>query len=98
DLKVRLSVHDPAHPEKYLGDEARWRVAEDMLKEIIDEKGVEALPGIGEAAFYGPKLDFMAHDSLGRQWQVATIQLDMNMPERFDLTCTNEEGKEERIV
>ncbi len=98
ELKVRLSVHDPAHPDKYLGDEARWTMAEDMLRDIIKEKGVEALDGLGEAAFYGPKLDFMANDSLGRQWQVATIQLDMNMPERFDLSCVNEEGKDERIV
>ena len=56
------------------------------------------MDGIGEAAFYGPKLDFLADDSLGRQWQVATIQLDMNMPERFDLTCVNEKGEHERIV
>ncbi len=97
-LSVRLSTHDPEHPEKYLGDTARWETAEDMLREIIDEKGVTALPGIGEAAFYGPKLDFMANDSLGRQWQVATIQLDMNMPENFDLSCVNEQGVKERIV
>lgn len=57
-----------------------------------------ATEGIGEAAFYGPKLDFMAKDALGREWQVATIQLDMNMPERFDLFCINEEGAKERIV
>lgn len=98
EINVRLSTHDPAHPDKYLGDEERWKKAEDMLRDIIKEKGVEAIDGLGEAAFYGPKLDFMAHDSIGRQWQVATIQLDMNMPERFDLTCVNEEGKDERIV
>ncbi len=98
ELTVRLSRHDPAHPEKYLGDQARWKLAEDMLKEIVREKSVEAIDGLGEAAFYGPKLDFMAHDSLGREWQVATIQLDMNQPERFDLTCVNEQGEKERIV
>lgn len=98
ELRVRLSRHDPAQPEKYLGDAARWKMAEDMLREILTEKGVEAIDGIGEAAFYGPKLDFMANDSIGREWQVATIQLDMNMPERFDLACTNEKGEEERIV
>ncbi|GMU74137.1 MAG: threonine--tRNA ligase [Candidatus Campbellbacteria bacterium] len=98
DLEVRLSTHDPAHPDKYLGDEARWAKAEGMLREIVKEKNVDAIDGLGEAAFYGPKLDFMAKDSLGRQWQVATIQLDMNMPENFDLSCINEKGEKERIV
>lgn len=98
DLRVRLSVHDPATPEKYLGDEKLWSKAEEMLREIIADKEVDAIDGLGEAAFYGPKLDFLAKDSLSRQWQVATIQLDLNMPERFDLTCTNERGEKERIV
>ena len=97
-LRVRLSLHDPAHMEKYLGDPARWEKAETMLREIIKEKNGDWFEGVGEAAFYGPKLDFMAKDSLGREWQVATIQLDMNMPERFDLTCINEKGEKERIV
>jgi len=98
NLQVRLSTHDPKHMEKFLGGEEKWKQAEDILREIIKEKKVEAIDGTGEAAFYGPKLDFMAKDSLGRQWQVATIQLDMNMPERFDLSCTNEKGTKERIV
>jgi threonyl-tRNA synthetase len=98
ELKVRLSTHDPKTPEKYLGDEQRWENAENLLREIVREKGVDAIDGTGEAAFYGPKLDFMAHDSIGREWQVATIQLDMNMPERFDLYCVNESGEHERIV
>ena len=97
-LRVRLSLHDPKHPEKYLGDESRWKKAEDTLREIADEKKADYFEGAGEAAFYGPKLDFMAHDSLGREWQVVTIQLDMNMPERFDLSCTSETGTDERIV
>ncbi|HVT74911.1 MAG TPA: threonine--tRNA ligase [Candidatus Paceibacterota bacterium] len=97
-LQARLSFHDPAHPEKYLGDKKRWADAEGLLKEIVDEKGVKAEDGVGEAAFYGPKIDFMANDAIGRRWQVATIQLDMNMPERFDLTCVNERGERERIV
>ena len=96
--KIRLSFHDPKHPEKYLGDKARWKIAEDILTSIAKEKGAETIDGIGEAAFYGPKLDFMAEDARGRLWQVATIQLDMNMPERFDLTCINEKGEKERIV
>jgi threonyl-tRNA synthetase len=98
-MRVRISKHDPAHPEKYLGDRERWAFAEGMLTEIAKEKGADdAFDGIGEAAFYGPKLDFMAKDAIGREWQVATIQLDMNMPERFELSCVNEKGEKERIV
>ncbi len=97
-LKPRLSRRDPASPEKYLGDVANWDIAENMLREIIAEKGVEAMDGVGEAAFYGPKLDFMANDSLGRQWQVATIQLDMVQPKRFGLECVNDKGEKEGIV
>ena len=96
--KIRLSFHDPAHPEKYLGDKNRWKAAEDILSSIAKEKGAETIDGVGEAAFYGPKLDFMAEDAHGRLWQVATIQLDMTMPERFDLTCVNEQGEKARIV
>ena len=98
DLKVRLSRHDPEHFEKFLGDPKRWVKAEKILKDIVEKKGVEYIDGLGEAAFYGPKLDFLAEDSLGREWQVATIQLDLNMPKSFDLTCTNEKGEKERIV
>ncbi len=97
-LRVRLSLHDPAHSEKYLGDKKLWTTAEGILHDIVTEKKIEWFEGIGEAAFYGPKLDFMAKDAIGREWQVATIQLDMNMPERFDLTCTDEKGQPERIV
>ncbi len=97
-LRVRLSLHDPVHPEKYLGDAKHWKQAENMLREIAAEKTTETFEGVGEAAFYGPKLDFMAKDALGREHQVATIQLDMNMPERFDLFCVNEKGEHERIV
>ena len=97
-LRVRLSLHDKAAPEKYLGDQERWEYAETMLREIVQEKNIDWFEGVGEAAFYGPKLDFMAKDSIGREWQVATIQLDMNMPERFDLSCVNENNEHERIV
>jgi threonyl-tRNA synthetase len=96
--KIRLSFRDPAYPEKFLGDQSRWDKAEGILREITKDKGAETIEGSGEAAFYGPKLDFMAEDSKERLWQVATIQLDMNMPERFDLTCVNEKGEKERIV
>ncbi len=97
-LRIRLSFHDPKKPDNYLGDKARWQAAENTLRALAEERGADTFEGIGEAAFYGPKLDFMAKDSLGRDWQVATIQLDLNLPERFDLTCVNEKGEKERIV
>lgn len=97
-LKLRLSLRDPEHPEKYLGNQEHWDRAESVLREVASENKTEYFEGLGEAAFYAPKLDFMAHDSLGREWQVATIQLDVNMPERFDLVCINEQGEKERIV
>ena len=97
-MRVRLSVHDPAQMEKYLGDKESWKHAELVLKEIVTEKKSDWFEGLGEAAFYGPKLDFMAKDAIGREWQVATIQLDMNQPERFDLFCINEKGEKERLV
>lgn len=98
DLRVRLSLHDPSQMEKYLGDKAVWNDAENQLREVVKNRGVEAYEGIGEAAMYGPKLDFITHDAIGREWQVATIQLDLNQPRRFGLFCINEEGKEEEIV
>lgn len=98
DLKLRLSLHDPEHPENYLGGQDKWQEAESILRGLAKEREVEFVEAPGEAAFYGPKLDFLAMDSLGRQWQVATIQLDMNMPERFDLYCIDEQGAHERVV
>ena len=97
ELKVRLSLHDPQAPEKYLGKNATWLEAEALLRTLTKKRGVEVVEALGEAAFYGPKIDFMAHDSLGRPWQVATIQLDFNMPERFDLTYISEQGTKERL-
>jgi threonyl-tRNA synthetase len=98
ELSLRLSLHDPNHFENYLGTPEIWEFAENQLREFIAEKGVKYIEAPGEAAFYGPKLDFMAHDSLGREWQVATIQIDRNMPTNFELTCINEEGSSEQIV
>jgi threonyl-tRNA synthetase len=97
-LRVRLSFRDPGAPEKYLGTPEIWDKAESELRSIATERGADTIEGPGEAALYGPKLDFMAKNSAGREWQVATIQLDMNIPERFDLTCINEKGEKERIV
>lgn len=97
-LKVRLSLHDPNAMDKYLGSPEVWKRAENELREIAQSRKADFFEAPGEAAFYGPKVDFIAKDSIGREWQVATIQLDMNMPERFDLYCINEKGEQERIV
>ena len=98
DLRVRLSFHEPSEMEKYLGTKEIWENAENALREIAKERNADYFEEPGEAAMYGPKLDFMAKDSIGREHQVATIQLDMNLPERFNLTCINEKGEKERIV
>ena len=97
-LRVRLSFHDPKRPKDYLGEKSTWRKAEKEIIALAEARGAKAERAPGEAAFYGPKVDFLAKDSLGREWQVATIQLDMNLPERFDLSCVDEKGKPERIV
>lgn len=97
-LRVRLSFRDQAEPGKYIGTPEVWDKAEGELREIAEERGADYFEGPGEAALYGPKLDFMAANAAGREWQVATIQLDMNLPERFDLACVNEQGERERIV
>lgn len=98
ELRVRLSTSNPAEPEKYLGKVEQWIAAETILAEVARDRGSITIPGVGEAAFYGPKLDFMAKDAIGREHQVATIQFDFNQPERFDLTCVNESGESERVV
>lgn len=98
NLRVRLSFHEPNEMDKYLGTPEIWANAENALREIAKERKANYFEAPGEAAMYGPKLDFMAKDSLGREHQVATIQLDMNLPEQFNLTCNNEKGEKERIV
>ncbi|MDQ3093575.1 MAG: threonine--tRNA ligase [bacterium] len=98
-FRTRLSTHDPDNMGAYLGQENDWNETVGQLRSIIESKvGDDYAEGVGEAAFYGPKIDFMAKDAIGREHQLATIQLDFNMPERFNLTCTNEEGAEERVV
>jgi len=97
-LKPRLSMHDPENMTAYLGTEEVWQNSEKALRDIILKNGETPIEAVGEAAFYGPKIDFMAKDAIGREHQVATIQLDMNMPERFDLFCINDKGEQERIV
>jgi len=98
DLQVRLSFHDPEKRSAYLGSDEMWSTAEEALSNLAKERGADAVVALGEAAFYGPKIDFVAKDSIGREWQIATIQLDLNMPERFDLFCINEQAEKERIV
>lgn len=99
ELKVRFSTHDPANMNAYSGSEEAWKSAEAQMLRIVQQKvGDDYLPGIGEAAFYGPKIDFIGKDAIGRTHQVATVQLDFNQPEGFDLTCTNEKGENERIT
>ncbi|HEX9153458.1 MAG TPA: threonine--tRNA ligase [Candidatus Saccharimonadales bacterium] len=99
ELTVRFSTHDPANMGSYSGDESKWKSTEDQLLSIVKGKvGENYIDGVGEAAFYGPKIDFIAKDAIGRDHQVATIQLDFNQPEGFDLTCVNEEGDRERVI
>ncbi len=97
-LRIRLSVRDPHKPEKYLGGDAAWNQAEAALKEILAGYKLDYTVGEGEAAFYGPKLDFIAKDAIGREWQLATIQLDFNQPERFQLEYTDADGTKKRPV
>ena len=98
DYWVSLSVSDPATPDKYLGGKDVWETAESSLEEAAKQFDLPYKRIEGEAAFYGPKLDFMFKDAIGRQWQLATIQLDFNLPNRFDLSYVNEQGEKERPV
>lgn len=98
ELQVRFSTHDPKQREKYLGTDEMWAKAENALQNLMEQKNITWLDGTGEAAFYGPKIDFISHDSLGRVLQVATIQLDFNQPKNFGLVCTNEKGEKEQVV
>lgn len=95
---VSLSVRDPANPSKYLGGDDVWQTAEGALEDAAKANGLNYKRMEGEAAFYGPKLDFMFKDCIGREWQLATIQCDFNLPNRFELKFTNEKGEEERPV
>lgn len=97
-LRARLSVDDPEHPEKYLGGTEVWGKAVGALKEVLNDLGKEFELGVGEAAFYGPKIDFIATDAIGRDWQLATIQLDFNLPERFQLEFHDADGQIKRPV
>lgn len=97
-LQIRLSAHDPENMEKYLGGIDVWDKSVGLLKELLDEIGKEYVYEEGEAAFYGPKLDFVATDAIGREWQLATLQLDFNLPERFELEYVDDKGEKQRPV
>ncbi|MDQ8191012.1 threonine--tRNA ligase [Roseibacillus persicicus] len=97
DYTVRLSLRDP-DSDKYIGDPANWDKAEDALREAVKVMGVEAIEEPGEAAFYGPKIDFVVKDVIGREWQLGTVQVDYNLPERFDLSYIGSDNKPHRPV
>ena len=98
NFEAQISLRDPNNTEKYIGSEEVWNAAESAIIEACKEKGLPARVEYGEAAFYGPKLDFMVKDALGRRWQLGTIQVDYNLPERFQLEYTGEDNQKHRPV
>jgi threonyl-tRNA synthetase len=98
EFEVQISVRDPEETDKYVGDDRLWDQAEQDIRDAVAEMGLDAKEVPGEAAFYGPKLDFMVEDALGRAWQLGTIQVDYNLPERFDLTYVDENDERKRPV
>ncbi|MBT3935708.1 MAG: threonine--tRNA ligase [Bacteroidetes bacterium] len=98
EFTAQISLRDPENKEKYIGTDEVWEKSERAIIEAVEEKGLNAVTEIGEAAFYGPKLDFMVKDALGRQWQLGTVQVDYNLPERFDLTYIGEDNQKHRPV
>ncbi|HCA42976.1 MAG TPA: threonine--tRNA ligase [Bacteroidetes bacterium] len=98
DFKTRLSFRDKENKSKYGGEDEMWEKAEADVKAAADKMGIDYYIGIGEASFYGPKLDFMVRDAIGREWQLGTVQIDYVMPERFDLTYTGSDGQKHRPV
>ncbi|MBB5233535.1 threonine--tRNA ligase [Deinococcus budaensis] len=97
DVRFRVGVRDP-ESDKYVGDPAQWDRAEAQIMEAVEEVGLPYTVEPGDAAFYGPKLDFVVKDVLGREWQLGTIQVDYNLPERFDISYTGEDGQDHRPV
>ena len=97
-VEAQISLRDPQDTAKYVGTEENWEKAERAIVEACQEKGLEAKVELGEAAFYGPKLDFMVKDALGRRWQLGTIQVDYNLPERFELEYIGSDGQKHRPV
>jgi threonyl-tRNA synthetase len=98
DFQTQISLRDPKNLEKYLGTDEMWRLSETAIIEATQERGMKTTTKEGEAAFYGPKLDFMVRDAIGRKWQIGTIQVDYMMPENFDLTYIGSDNASHRPV
>lgn len=98
DYTAQVSLKDPENRSKYIGSDENWALAESAIIEAAEEKGLKTVVEYGEAAFYGPKLDFMVKDALGRKWQLGTIQVDYNLPERFELEYTGSDNQKHRPV
>ena len=98
EFTAQISLRDPGNSEKYIGSDENWEKAEKAIIEAAEEKKLETTVVLGEAAFYGPKLDFMVKDAIGRKWQLGTIQVDYNLPERFDLTYNGSDNQKHRPV
>ena len=98
NFQAQVSIRDPKKPEKYIGDPKNWKKAEQAIIDAAREKKLDFVIEEGEAAFYGPKLDFMVKDALGRKWQLGTIQVDYNLPERFDLTYKGSDNELHRPI
>ena len=98
DYEAQISLRDPADKEKYIGSDEIWDTSENAIRQACKEKGLKAREEIGEAAFYGPKLDFMVKDAIGRRWQLGTIQVDYNLPARFKLEYTAEDNSKQTPV
>lgn len=98
DYTAQVSLRDPENKSKYIGSDENWTLAEAAIQEAAAEKGLPTVVELGEAAFYGPKLDFMVKDALGRKWQLGTIQVDYNLPERFELEYTGSDNQKHRPV
>ena len=98
DFTAQISLRDPDNKEKYIGSDENWEKAENAIVTAAKEKGLNTVTEYGEAAFYGPKLDFMVKDALGRKWQLGTIQVDYNLPERFDLTYIGSDNEKHRPI
>src|SRR5690606_33382094 len=98
NYRAQISLRDPNDPDKYIGSDENWEKAERAIIEATGEKGLQTYIEYGEAAFYGPKLDFMVRDALNREWQLGTIQVDYNLPERFELEYVGADNEKHRPV
>ncbi len=98
DYVAQISLRDPENSEKYIGSDENWKLAEDAIIKSVEKSGLKTVVEYGEAAFYGPKLDFMVKDAIGRKWQLGTIQVDYNLPERFELEYTGKDDQKHRPV